>query len=256
MPRCRWARTPLQLLGTNRTGARNAGSARTPPRRRASPPASGVETTATVERPTACVALVIAALRGRRRRRQCVALSNPVASTAGKRADHQEAASAADDRRAVPLATPSRDKSGDETMTLPLFQVDAFADRPFAGNPAAVCLLDRPGDPAWMQNVGREMNLSETAFLARQADGYDLRWFTPAVEVDLCGRATCGILRAGGAGERAGCRGALRRPESLRLSGGGGIGPGGARLAAGLRCAARVAGARVDGDRRRRRSPL
>jgi len=75
-------------------------------------------------------------------------------------------------------------------MPLPITQVDAFSDRPFAGNPAAVCVLPTPGDPVWMQNVAREMNLAETAFLVRQADGYDLRWFTPAVEVDLCGHAT------------------------------------------------------------------
>jgi PhzF family phenazine biosynthesis protein len=75
-------------------------------------------------------------------------------------------------------------------MSLPLFQVDAFTDRPFVGNPAAVCLLDEPGDPAWMQDVAREMNLAETAFLHKQADSYSLRWFTPAVEVDLCGHAT------------------------------------------------------------------
>lgn len=75
-------------------------------------------------------------------------------------------------------------------MGLPLFQVDAFTDQPFAGNPAAVCMLDEPRDDAWMQNVAREMNLSETAFLLKQAGGYSLRWFTPAVEVDLCGHAT------------------------------------------------------------------
>ncbi|HEU5384169.1 MAG TPA: PhzF family phenazine biosynthesis protein [Ktedonobacteraceae bacterium] len=75
-------------------------------------------------------------------------------------------------------------------MGLPLFQVDAFTDRPFAGNPAAVCLLDEPRDENWMQSVAREMNLSETAFLSKQEDGYGLRWFTPAVEVDLCGHAT------------------------------------------------------------------
>ena len=68
--------------------------------------------------------------------------------------------------------------------------VDAFTDRPFAGNPAGVCLLDRPADAAWMQDVAREMNLSETAFLHPEDDGYRLRWFTPAVEVDLCGHAT------------------------------------------------------------------
>jgi PhzF family phenazine biosynthesis protein len=75
-------------------------------------------------------------------------------------------------------------------MGLPLFQVDAFTDRPFAGNPAAICILNEPGDAAWMQQVAREMNLSETAFLSRQDDGYSLRWFTPAVEVALCGHAT------------------------------------------------------------------
>jgi predicted PhzF superfamily epimerase YddE/YHI9 len=75
-------------------------------------------------------------------------------------------------------------------MGLPLFQVDAFTDTPFAGNPAAVCLLPEPRDPAWMQRVAAEMNLSETAFLVRRPDGFDLRWFTPAVEVDLCGHAT------------------------------------------------------------------
>jgi PhzF family phenazine biosynthesis protein len=73
---------------------------------------------------------------------------------------------------------------------IPLVQIDAFTDRPFAGNPAAVCLLSGPRDPAWMQDVAREMNLSETAFLHRENDGFRLRWFTPAVEVDLCGHAT------------------------------------------------------------------
>jgi PhzF family phenazine biosynthesis protein len=75
-------------------------------------------------------------------------------------------------------------------MPIPLFQVDAFSDKPFGGNPAAVCLLDAPKDPKWMQHVGREMNLSETAFLSPQGDGYALRWFTPTCEVDLCGHAT------------------------------------------------------------------
>jgi PhzF family phenazine biosynthesis protein len=75
-------------------------------------------------------------------------------------------------------------------MPLPIVQVDAFTDRPFAGNPAAVCVLPAPADAAWMQDVAREMNLSETAFLIRRQDGFDLRWFTPAVEVDLCGHAT------------------------------------------------------------------
>jgi len=75
-------------------------------------------------------------------------------------------------------------------MGVKLFQVDAFTDKAFAGNPAAVCLLTEPRDAAWMQAVAREMNLSETAFLVKEADGYRLRWFTPAVEVELCGHAT------------------------------------------------------------------
>jgi PhzF family phenazine biosynthesis protein len=75
-------------------------------------------------------------------------------------------------------------------MTFPLFQVDAFTAEPFRGNPAAVCLLDRPQPAEWMQHVGAEMNLSETAFIERQADGFGLRWFTPVVEVPLCGHAT------------------------------------------------------------------
>ena len=70
-------------------------------------------------------------------------------------------------------------------------QVDAFTDTVFTGNPAAVCLLPETRGERWMQRVAGEMNLSETAFLERRADGaFDLRWFTPAVEVDLCGHAT------------------------------------------------------------------
>ena len=75
-------------------------------------------------------------------------------------------------------------------MTIPLFHVDAFTDRPFAGNPAAVCLLHSWKEDRWLQAVAREMNLSETAFLVKQPDHFDLRWFTPNVEVDLCGHAT------------------------------------------------------------------
>src|SRR3954469_14999494 len=78
-------------------------------------------------------------------------------------------------------------------MSLELYQVDAFTDRPFAGNPAAVCLLPEPRDARWMQDVAREMNLSETAFLDPHEGtdgGFNLRWFTPAVEVELCGHAT------------------------------------------------------------------
>ncbi|RUL89676.1 PhzF family phenazine biosynthesis protein [Tautonia sociabilis] len=76
-----------------------------------------------------------------------------------------------------------------------IIQVDAFTDRPFAGNPAAVCVLEQPADEGWMQAVAREMNLSETAFLHPEPrpdapDSYRLRWFTPTVEVDLCGHAT------------------------------------------------------------------
>ena len=71
-----------------------------------------------------------------------------------------------------------------------MVQVDAFTPTPFAGNPAAVCLLDQPADESWMQLVAREMNLSETAFLVPEADGFRLRWFTPEVEVELCGHAT------------------------------------------------------------------
>jgi PhzF family phenazine biosynthesis protein len=77
---------------------------------------------------------------------------------------------------------------------VPLFHVDAFASAPFTGNPAAVCLLDTPAESAWMQAVAAEMNLSETAFVRPldTADGgrFALRWFTPTVEVDLCGHAT------------------------------------------------------------------
>lgn len=69
-------------------------------------------------------------------------------------------------------------------------QVDAFTDRPFAGNPAAVCILKKAADEQWMQNVAGEMNLSETAFLFPHEDGFNLRWFTPAIEVALCGHAT------------------------------------------------------------------
>ena len=75
-------------------------------------------------------------------------------------------------------------------MTREIVVVDAFADRPFAGNPAAVCILPGPVDEVWMQAVAGEMNLSETAFLHPEGDGYRLRWFTPTVEVDLCGHAT------------------------------------------------------------------
>lgn len=75
-------------------------------------------------------------------------------------------------------------------MTIPLIQVDAFTDRPFGGNPAAVCVLPEARPDGWMQQVAQEMNLSETAFFYPEADGFRLRWFTPTVEIDLCGHAT------------------------------------------------------------------
>jgi PhzF family phenazine biosynthesis protein len=75
-------------------------------------------------------------------------------------------------------------------MGLPFFLVDAFADRPFSGNPAVVCLLPSWRDDRWLHDVAAEMKQSETAFLVRNADRFDLRWFTPKVEVDLCGHAT------------------------------------------------------------------
>lgn len=81
-------------------------------------------------------------------------------------------------------------------MPLRLLQIDAFTDKPFAGNPAAVCLLDRERDSRWMQAIAAEMNLSETAFVRRIEGGFELRWFTPAVEVDLCGHATLATAHA------------------------------------------------------------
>ena len=75
-------------------------------------------------------------------------------------------------------------------MPLAITQVDAFTSRPFSGNPAGVCVLPGERDEAWMQNVAQEMNLAETAFLTPRPDGWGLRWFTPTVEIDLCGHAT------------------------------------------------------------------
>ena len=71
-----------------------------------------------------------------------------------------------------------------------IVQVDAFTNRPVAGNPAAVCVLPEAREDAWMSDVAREMNLSETAFLHPMNSGFSLRWFTPAIEVKLCGHAT------------------------------------------------------------------
>ena len=78
----------------------------------------------------------------------------------------------------------------------PLLQIDAFTDRAFAGNPAAVALLDAPADASWMQAVAAEMNLAETAFVVPDGERFGLRWFTPTVEVDLCGHATLASAHA------------------------------------------------------------
>lgn len=79
---------------------------------------------------------------------------------------------------------------------IPILTVDAFTDRPFAGNPAAVCLLDGPAPETWMRQVAREMNLSETAFVHPAGNTWALRWFTPTKEVDLCGHATLASAHA------------------------------------------------------------
>ena len=71
-----------------------------------------------------------------------------------------------------------------------IYQVDAFTDQPFKGNPACVCILDQARPDSWMQSLAQEMNLSETAFVLKRENGFDLRWFTPKKEVSLCGHAT------------------------------------------------------------------
>ncbi len=75
-------------------------------------------------------------------------------------------------------------------MRIPIFQVDAFSEKPFSGNPAAVCILEEEKDDGWLRSMAAEMNLSETAYLWKLESGYRLRWFTPTEEVDLCGHAT------------------------------------------------------------------
>jgi PhzF family phenazine biosynthesis protein len=75
-------------------------------------------------------------------------------------------------------------------MKLKISTVDAFTEKPFGGNPAAVCILDNPIPDSLMQNIAFEMNLAETAFVLKQDDGWSLRWMTPVAEVDLCGHAT------------------------------------------------------------------
>lgn len=81
-------------------------------------------------------------------------------------------------------------------MGVRIIQVDAFTREPFKGNPAAVCFLDKPGDEKWMRNFAHEMNLSETAFLFPEPAAFNLRWFTPTTEVDLCGHATLASAHA------------------------------------------------------------
>lgn len=81
-------------------------------------------------------------------------------------------------------------------MKLTLIKVDAFTNKPFSGNPAAVCILPAAREERWMQQVAAEMNLAETAFLTRREDGFNLRWFTPVMEVALCGHATLASAHA------------------------------------------------------------
>lgn len=95
-------------------------------------------------------------------------------------------------------------------VTLPLLQIDAFTDTAFGGNPAAVVLLEDAADAGWMQAVAAEMNLSETAFVAPAGDRWSLRWFTPTVEVDLCGHATLATAHALWREGRAPAGGTLR----------------------------------------------
>ncbi len=75
-------------------------------------------------------------------------------------------------------------------MKIPLYQVDAFTSEVFKGNPAAVCLLDEWLDDTRLQAIAAENNLSETAFLVKTYEGFEIRWFTPLTEVSLCGHAT------------------------------------------------------------------
>ena len=82
-------------------------------------------------------------------------------------------------------------------MNIPFFQIDAFSDVPFKGNPAAVCPLDNWLPDDCMQKMAIEHNLSETAFIVPAESGYDIRWFTPKYEVDLCGHATLAAAHVG-----------------------------------------------------------
>ena len=94
-------------------------------------------------------------------------------------------------------------------VRVPVTWVDAFADRAFAGNPAAVCLLEGPAEATWMQGLAAEFGISETAYLWPVAGGWSLRWFTPATEVDLCGHATLAAAHA--------LRAAGREPDGARV---------------------------------------
>jgi PhzF family phenazine biosynthesis protein len=91
-------------------------------------------------------------------------------------------------------------------MSIPIALVDAFTDKPFSGNPAGICMLEQAMPDDWMQNLAMEMNQAETAFLVHEGDRYRLRWFTPTVEVDLCGHATLAAakyLYAGGLADKS-----------------------------------------------------
>jgi PhzF family phenazine biosynthesis protein len=88
-------------------------------------------------------------------------------------------------------------RKGDGMMTaIRCWHVDAFTDKPFGGNPAVVCWMQGQKSTEWMQSVAAEMNLSETAFVRRLGDDFELRWFTPTMEVDLCGHATLATAHA------------------------------------------------------------
>lgn len=81
-------------------------------------------------------------------------------------------------------------------MEISIIHVDTFVEEGLQGNVAAVCILPGPAEPAWMQQVAREMNVSETAFVYRQSDDFHLRWFSPLVEIDLCGHGTLAVAHA------------------------------------------------------------
>jgi len=146
------------------------------------------------------------------------------------------------------------------SASLPFLQVDAFTQDPFGGNPAAIVFLESPRSAAWLQAVAAEMNLSETAFLLRRADGrFDLRWFTPAVEVTLCGHATLASAHALWSTGRADAgapivfetlSGALTatpgaaRPAAARTASGGAS----ARMGTGRPATTGTASARTNGD--------